>query len=127
MRKKRFPDELLDFYRQFEPKDCIEFKQRIWSIENALIENTDAVPGCALSPYGFIVFASTLCGDSYCIDINMETVDGHHPVLLFSHEMIEDDAPISDITPLRVEVAPYLGTFLEQFVNETLSEEPSYG
>jgi hypothetical protein len=54
-----FPEELLDFYRACEPEDCIELKQRIWSIGLAIVENTDAVPGCALSPHGFIVFAST--------------------------------------------------------------------
>ena len=123
-----FPDELLDFYRQCEPKrSCIELKQRIWSIQNAIIENTNAVPGCALSPHGFIVFASTMCGDAYCIDTNVATSEGHHPVVLFSHEMIGEDASLSDIEPLRLEVASSLEDFLEKFTNGTLNEEPSYG
>jgi hypothetical protein len=29
-----FPDELLEFYRQWEPENCIELKQRIWSNES---------------------------------------------------------------------------------------------
>ena len=58
-----FPDELLDLYRECEPENCIELKQRIWSIENAIIENSDAVPGCVLSPHGFIV----LTGASQCL------------------------------------------------------------
>ncbi len=122
-----FPSELIEFYRECEPAGYIELKQRIWSIENALLENTDAVPGCALSPHGFIVFASTLCGDSYCIDTNVTTPEGQHPVVLFSHEMIEEDAQLSEIEPLRVEVATSLADFIVKFTNETLSEEPSYG
>ncbi len=122
-----FPDELIDFYRQWEPETCVELKQRIWSIEGALVENRDAVPGCALSPHGFIVFASTIFGDSYCIDTNVTTADGHHPVVLFSHEMIEEDMPLSAILPFRKGVAASLGDFLVRFTNETLGEEPSYG
>jgi hypothetical protein len=123
----RFPTELLDFYRQCNPADCIELQQRIWSIDNALVENKDAVPGCALSPHGFIVFASTLCGDAYCIDTNFTTSEGKHPVVLFSHEMIDEDAALSVIQSLRVQVATSLEDFLMKFTNETLSEEPSYG
>jgi hypothetical protein len=123
----RFPAELLDFYRQCNPADYIELQQRIWSIDSALVENKDAVPGCALSPHGFIVFASTLCGDAYCIDTNVVTSEGKHPVVLFSHEMIEEDAELSDIQSLRVEVATSLEDFLTKFTAETLSEEPSYG
>ncbi len=122
-----FPEELLDLYRQCEPESCIELDQRIWSIENAIIENTDAVPGCALSPHGFIVFASTMCGDAYCIDTNVATAEGHHPVVLFSHEMIEEDASLSDIQPLRLEVASSLEDFVTKFTNGTLNEQPSYG
>jgi hypothetical protein len=122
-----FPDDLIDLYRQFAPKRCIELKQRIWSIAEALVENMDAVPGCALSPHGFIVFASTVCGDAYCVDTNITTPVGHHPIVLFSHEVIEEDMPLSDILRFRVEVATSLKDFLEQFTNETLREEPSYG
>ncbi len=122
-----FPDELITFYRQCEPEHSIVLEQCIWSIEHALVENTDAVPCCALSPHGFIVFASTGCGDSYCIDINVTTPEGHHPVVLFSHEVIHEDTPPAEIRPLRVEVASSLEDFLRKFTNGTLSEEPAYG
>lgn len=122
-----FPSELLEFYRECEPASCIELKQRIWSIDNALIENRDAVPGCALFRHGYVVFASTISGDSYCIDTNATTPDGRHPVALFSHEMIAEDAPQSDIQRLRLEVANSLEDFLVEFTNETLVDEPLYG
>lgn len=123
----RFPAELLDFYRKCEPPDCIEFRQRLWSIENALEENADAVPGCALSPHGYIVFASTRCGDAYCIDTNTTTPEGQHPVVIFSPEMVHEDSKLSDIQHLRIEVATSLVDFLASFTNETLCETPSYG
>ena len=97
-----FPEELIEFYRHWEPETCIELKQRIWSIEGAIVENTDAVPGCALFPHGFIVFASNIYGDSYCIDANVTTPEGHHPIVLFSHEVIEEEMPLSAIAPLRL-------------------------
>jgi hypothetical protein len=122
-----FPGELLDLYRECEPENCIELKQRIWSIESAIIENTNAVPGCALSPHGFIVFASTVYGDAYCVDTNVVTSAGHHPVVLFSHEVIGEDASLSEIQRLRLEVASSLADFLRKFTNGTLNEEPSYG
>ncbi|RJQ44631.1 MAG: hypothetical protein C4534_06190 [Gaiellales bacterium] len=122
-----FPDELVEFYTRCEPDDCIELKQRIWSIANALIENTDAVPGCALFPHGFIVFASNLCGDSYCIDTNIKSAQGEHPVVLFSHEMIWEETSLEEFLPLRLEVASSFEEFLSKFADGTLIEEPSCG
>lgn len=122
-----FPRELLDFYRECEPADYIEFKQRIWSINKALEENRDYVPGCSLSPHGFIVFASNICGDAYCIDTNVATADGQHPVVLFPHDAIDEDASLSAIQPFRLEVATSLADFLVKFTNETLANEPTYG
>jgi len=88
------------------------------------MENTDAVPGCALFPHGFIVFASNMCGDSYCVDTNVVTTEGNHPIVLFSHEMIEEDTPLPEIQALRLEVATSLEDFLRRFTDEMLVEEP---
>lgn len=122
-----FPDELVYFYQQCHPDVCIELKQRIWSIEDAIVENTDAIPGYVLSPYGYIAFASTLCGDAYCIDTNITDDQGHHPIVLFSHDMVDEDSTLPLIQSLRVEVASSLEDFLMKFTDGTLSEEPSYG
>ena len=120
-----FPTDLIEFYRDCNSDDCVELKQRIWSVDNALVENQRAVPGCYLSPHGFIVFASNLCGEAYCIDINVTS--GSHPVVLFSHEVIEEDMPVSKIQSLRLEVASSLQEFLVKFANEELVNEPLYG
>jgi hypothetical protein len=121
-----FPADLIEFYRECNPDDCIELKQRIWSIDNPLVEDQGAVPGCYLFPHGFIVFASNLGGDSYCIDTNVRTDENCHPVVLFSHEMIEEDTPVSGIQSLRLEVASSLQEFLVKFANEELVEDPLY-
>lgn len=119
-----FPDEILNFYRVCEPKKHIEFQQRIWSIENALIENTDAIPGIGLYPHGYIVFASTLCGDAYCLDTNVTQPNGHHPIVLFSHESIEEDADLTDIQPFRIAVAGSFDEFLTKFMDGSLQDDP---
>jgi hypothetical protein len=128
-KEAKFPQELIDFYRQWEPKGYVTSKQQIsiCTIKGAITENTDAVPGCALSPHGFIVFASTNCRDSYCIDTNVTTATGDHPVVLFSHEVIEEDMPLPQIMPYRKEVATSLEDFLVQFTDEMLCDTPSYG
>jgi len=85
------------------------------------------VPGCALFPHGFIVFASNLCGDSYCIDTNIKSAQGEHPVVLFSHEMIWEETSLEEFLPLRLEVASSFEEFLSKFADGTLIEEPSCG
>ena len=122
-----FPTELLDFYRLCHPKTCIEFNQRIWSIEKAIEENVDAVPGCALFPHGYIVFASNGFGDAYCLDMNTVTPEGNHPVVIFPHDAINEETELSTIKSYRLQVADSLEDFLVKFTNETLRDEPFYG
>lgn len=125
-----FPDVLLDFYRSHEPdpkNECIELEQRIWAIRFALRENLEGLPGVGLFPHGFVVFASTQCGDSYCVDTNTRNDTGDHPITLFSHETVDEDAPLEEIMRCRVEVAPSFQAFLELFLSGDLSEEPNYG
>jgi hypothetical protein len=122
-----FPRELLDFYKEYEPGVAgIEIYQRMWSIKTALIENTKAVPGTGLYPHGYIVFASTTCGDAYCIDTNIANEQGEHPVVLFAHDEINKNTELSYIQRSRVEVASSLDDFLYRFATGILSEEVVY-
>jgi hypothetical protein len=125
-----FPDELIAFYREHEPDPKfkrVELKQRIWCIEEALVENQNAVPGCVLSPQGYVVFASNMFGDAYCVDTNTTTPNGHHPVVLFSHEVIGEDSTPAQIQELRLEVASSFDEFLEKFTEGTLINKPKVG
>jgi len=48
-----FPAPLLDVYRENAPDAAdgrVELDQRIWSVQNALTENRDYVPGAYLFP-----------------------------------------------------------------------------
>jgi hypothetical protein len=69
-----FPNVLLDFYRENAP-DAADGRvelwrsrpasgQRIWSVQNAITENRDYVPGTELFPLGYVVFASNMFGDA---------------------------------------------------------------
>jgi len=59
------PQSVLDFYRAYEPSECVESKIRLWPIEHILEENEALVPGCYSCKNGYVVFATTLCGDTY--------------------------------------------------------------
>jgi SMI1 / KNR4 family (SUKH-1) len=123
-----FPNELIELYRECEPVGYIELKQRLWSISKALVENHDAVPGYIVFPHGFVVFASNLFGDAYCIDKNVSNPEGNHPVVLFPQDVFdEENPPLSIVQPFRLEVATSLEDFLMKFTNETLIDEPFYG
>lgn len=85
------------------------------------------MPGCALFPHGYFVFASNLCSDAYCIDTNIITPDGRHPVVLFLHDAVGVDTPFSEIKHFRLEVASSIDDFLVKFTEGTLIDMPNYG
>jgi hypothetical protein len=105
-----FPSVLLDLYRENAPdathgrielwKSRPASGQRIWSVQSAITENRDYVPGTELFPLGYVVFASNMFGDAYCIDTVHIGQSGDLPVVLFPHDMIEEGArwkTLSDI------------------------------
>jgi hypothetical protein len=124
-----FPDSLITFYREAAPNAIdgrVELDQRIWSVQNAIIENRDYVPGADLFPLGYVVFASNRFGDAYCIDTVNQSPDGHSPVVLFPHDVIDDGASLADVEPYRLVVASSLEDFLGKFAGRTLIEQPKY-
>lgn len=119
------PSEVLAFYRDFEPSECVEGQVRLWPIQHVLAENEDYVPGCYASKHGYIVFASTFCGDAYCFDLTQ-----HGPtepsVVLLSHEVITKDTDASQFMRLAKPVARSLHEFLELFVRGEIDEDCIY-
>ena len=123
-----FPDSLISFYREAAPNPIdggVELDQRIWSVQNAIVENRD-VPGADLFPLGYVVFASNRFGDAYCIDTVNQSPDGHSPVVLFPHDVIDDGASLADVEIYRLVVASSLEDFLDKFTSRTLTERPKY-
>src|SRR5690348_10374113 len=71
LRGLRLPAPVRDFYRQYAPKACAEDQVRLWPIKDIIFENKSLVPGIYVCPLGYVVFATTHCGDAYCFDTNV--------------------------------------------------------
>jgi hypothetical protein len=124
-----FPRVLVDFYREGAADDTngmIELDQRIWSVQNAVAENKDYVPGAYLFPLGYVVFASNKFGDAYCLDTVHPDASGEHPVVLFPHDVIEEESSLQDVELYRLIVAKNLEDFVRQFTLRTLIERAKY-
>ena len=63
------PQSVIDFYSSFEPSERAGDEFRLWPIEHILEENEALSPGCYVSKHGYIGFATTLHGDTYCFDL----------------------------------------------------------
>ena len=133
-RQLGFPNVLLDFYRENAP-DVADGRvelwrsrptsgQRIWSLQNAITENRDYVPGTERFPLGYVVFASNMFGDAYCIDTVHVGQSGDLPVVLFPHDRFAEGASLEDAERYRLQVAANLEEFLWHFVRRTLIETP---
>jgi SMI1/KNR4 family protein SUKH-1 len=121
------PEEGCAFYRSFEPSRCAEIaKVRLWPINDVLIENTDAVPGCDVQPLGYVAFATTIYGDAFCFDTGARENGSPSKVVLISHELDWEGKTRAEVFPLAKPVADSFEQFLERFVAETLDIEPLY-
>ena len=90
--KFNLPKELIDVYKKCYPIEKIEVTDFIfYPVEEIIIENTDAIPGSNIFPYGLFTFSSTLDGDAICIDLN----DPNYAVYQCSHSLLEDEDEIS--------------------------------
>jgi hypothetical protein len=128
-RRFGFPNVLLDFYRDNapDPRDGrVELDQRIWSVQNAMTENRDYVPGAYLFPLGYVVFASNKFGDAYCLDTVHCSSSAECPVVLLPHDVIEDGATLESVEKYPLTVADNLENFIRQFARRTLVEKAKY-
>jgi hypothetical protein len=130
-----FPDELIEFYKDFEPEGwCVQLgseasgqaERLIHCIAAALEATFYEAPGVALYPLGYVTFGGTGCGDVYCMDTNVTTAEGRHPVTLFALETIHEDTDASYIKESRLEVASSLEEFIAKLTNGELMDTPLY-
>jgi hypothetical protein len=89
-------------------------------------ETREGMPGLALHPHGFVVFATNNYGDGYCFDLSTISPEGDCPVVLMSHELSYDRMSIAEVHALRKFVAASLYEFLERFVDGKLETRPNY-
>ena len=113
------PPSIIDFYSEFEPTECAGEEFRLWPIEHMLEENEALIPGCYVSKHGYIVFSTTLYGDTYCFNLTRRG-QIEPPIVLISHEVIREATPAVELARLAKPVAKNLYDFLQQFVRGEL-------
>jgi len=126
LRALRLPDPVVDFYARHEPSECVEGQVRLWPIADVLRENRDLIPGAYVAPLGYVVFATTFCGDAYCFDVNVVSATGEPRIVLISHEVVRKDITAERAQQLAKPVAGNLYEFLERFERVELDEECVY-
>jgi len=88
---------LIEFYKSFEPIDHNDMGPvRFLDIESIKEENTEYIPGYQISPKGFIVFATTGCGNAICFNLN-KTKNGEPTIAHISHEENYEDWSLEKI------------------------------
>ncbi len=126
LRKLKFPEAAIRFYAKYAPSGCAEGQVRLWPIEDIEVENTQGMPGICVHPYGYTVFASTLCGDAYCFNANNIDTDGEPEIILVSHEAVGEDSTADEVNRVVKPVAASLAIFLDRFMKGELEEECIY-
>jgi hypothetical protein len=127
LRNLNAPEDAIAFYREAEPTRCAEIKRiRLWPITKVVEENTDYIPGCYVQQYGYVVFSTTIYGDTYCFDLNSATSTASAPIVLLSHEVIDETTTEEQVRAMAKAIAPDLQTFLTAFVAGTLDMTPNF-
>jgi len=126
LRALDFPEAVIEFYEQYEPLRCAQGQIRLWPIDDIVVENRQGVPGICVHPHGYAVFATTMCGDAYCVNSNKLDMDGEPTIVLISHEAVSEDSTPEEVKRLAKPVASSLRIFLEQFTRGEVDEECIY-
>lgn len=126
LRQLSLPESVVDFYAAHEPAEVVEGQVRLWPIAHILEENRGLIPGVYMCPHGFVVFATTYCGDAYCFDVSKVRSTGPG-IVLVSHDMISEATTPEEMAGLAKPVSGNLLQFLESFVRDELDEDCLYG
>jgi hypothetical protein len=103
-------------------------KARLCSVPEMVVDNRDAVPGCYAQPCGYVVFATTECGDSHCFDIRSNKYPLSAPIVLIAHDLEpeNDQMQREDLAQLAKPVNGSFEDFLKAFASETVDAQPLY-
>jgi hypothetical protein len=116
LRSLGVPADALAFYRESEPARTAEIaKVRLRPITDILSENRDYVPGAYVQPCGYVVFATTDCGDAFCFDIRGAS-DATAPVVLIAHDLEpeNDEMKREDLEKLAKPISTSFESFLKR-------------
>ena len=125
LRSLNLPQTVIDFYSRHEPQGCAEGQIRLWGVDHIREENADLMPGADVAPLGYVVFATTFCGDTYCFNTNRQR-DGEPEIVLISHEVVTEDISPDEAARVAKPVAANLLDFLNQFADGQIDEECVY-
>jgi hypothetical protein len=121
------PEEAISFFREFEPEECAEIEGvRLWPIREVLAENSDYVPGCYRIQHGYVVFATTLFGDTFCFDTKVIRLQAEIPIVLIAHDWDWDAITAEAINRLKKPAAAHFEEFLQVYVSGNLDIQPNY-
>ena len=117
MKSKGYPQPVIDFFRKLDIADeYLEINGvRINHSVDLMEENEDAVPGCAMLPFGYLNIASTKYGDVYCLDTNTKNAAGEPVVVIASHEEISEDSTEEEIKESIIHTADSFTDFIDKF------------
>ena len=119
------PEDALSFFLEAEPANHAEIENvRLLPISTVIEESTRYVPGAYIRPHGYVVFATTHCGDRYCFDLKGAVSRTTVPIVLVSHEMVGEDTTKVELRSLAKQVATDFESFLVAFVAGTLDTTP---
>jgi hypothetical protein len=118
------PEELLEFYREFEPNEVGQGMIRFYPLEQVVAHMTDYMPACELSRYGYFAFADTQYGDSYFVR-PVEGISFHQtPIFLFSHEADFSLLSSAQVEEFSTVVASGITDFIARALAERLPTDP---
>jgi hypothetical protein len=121
------PAEAISFFQACEPAECAEIEcVRLWPVREVLAENRDYVPGCYVAQHGYVVFATTVFGDTFCFDLNATKTNNETPVVLIAHDWDWDAITPETINTLKKPTAPQFEQFIEAYVAGGLDIQPNY-
>ncbi len=118
------PKALVDFFREYSPEQCVHGQVRLLPLSDVIVENRELLPGYCASPFGYWTFATTYCGDAYCVVAAEET--DHCRVVLMPHGEVDETTPAEEFARLAKPIAESLEDFLDQFLRDALDEECDY-
>jgi hypothetical protein len=115
----KVPEEVVEFYRHFEPKEVpiVSGGIRLWDLKRIFEESAGYVPGCYVLLYGLLAFASTIGGNVLCMDLGR--LNHSQPRLVY----VEHDAFYRDRKTGEVEWVTAPDEWLEQNGEAVLSRE----